>query len=746
MAASSSAAGDGGGADTGSPVAKRLKADAEPGPPDAAAGDSAGARAVPGPGAADDDVELTILADDTGAEADGQGSPTDDGGITAHMLEEEDRLHKETEKEDAEWRAEQLKLAKKDRSKSAIKKRVERLNHLLEKSIVYSEFLAQKLKNPNPSVSLDQDGKQGAGKSEGIVSDDLGRLPQPAAVSGGAMRDYQLVGVHWLTGLYENGLNGILGDEMGLGKTVQTIGFLAFLRERQTFGPFLIVGPLSTIGNWHNEFKRWAPSIPSLMYHGSREERDALLSGQLRHPENNPNFPVVITSYEIVLRDFKKLARFKWKFLVVDEGHRLKNLNCKLIHTLKALNAGNRLLLSGTPLQNNLTELWSLLNFLLPDIFDDLESFQQWFDFNVGDDVGEQKILKNEEETQVVTKLHLILKPFLLRRLKEDVDLTIPPKHEYVLYCDPTELQREQYVQILDKELVAEGQGGVRLNNILMQLRKCCNHPYLFGWPKDEGGQDRIDEDMVNASGKLVLLDRIMARLRKEGGHQTLIFSQMTAMLDILEDYCELRGLSFRRLDGGVSAADRLQAMNEFNNGGVDVFLLSTRAGGLGINLVSADTCIIFDSDWNPHADLQAQDRCHRIGQKSTVLVFRLLTADTVEEAVLTAAKQKLRLEQLVISKGKYKMVGEKTNREDHLKRKELQALLAYDPAKAALGKGDGSTTGSKTISDAELQAVMDRSGKARATGHGFAAVDKVVSKFDMEGRAAGAAGATEAE
>jgi len=551
--------------------------------------------------------------------------------------------------------------------------------------------------------------------------------------------------VHWLTGLYENGLNGILGDEMGLGKTVQTIGFLAFLRERGTHGPFLIVGPLSTIGNWANEFKKWAPSIPTLLYHGSKEERASLRSEHLRHP-NKPSFPVLITSYEIVLRDIKELRRYQWKFLVVDEGHRLKNLNCRLIRELKSLNAGNRLLLSGTPLQNNLAELWSLLNFLLPDIFDDLESFQSWFDFNLHDDDHTNKIMQAEEEQGVVTKLHLILKPFLLRRLKADVDLTIPPKHEYVLYCDLTDEQRRTYVSILEKELVTQ-QGAVRLNNILMQLRKCCNHPYLFEWPTDDGATDRIDEHLVQCSAKMILLDRIMSALHKEHStrpdqprHQVLIFSQMTSQLDILAEYCGLRGFSYERLDGSVPAAERLNAMDRFNKGGVDVFLLSTRAGGLGVNLVAADTCIIYDSDWNPHADLQAQDRCHRIGQKQTVLVLRLTTADTVEESVMQRAKDKLRLEQLVISKGKYKMVGEKTSRDETIHKNELQKLLAYDPAKAALG-----TNATRTISDEELSVVLDRSGKAgaSATGRGFAAVEAVISKFDMEGREGRAGGGT---
>ena len=266
------------------------------------------------------------------------------------------------------------------------------------------------------------------------------------------------------------------------------------------------------------------------------------------------------------------------------------------------------------------------------------------------------------------------------------------------------------------------------MQNVLMQLRKCCNHPYLFEWPIDpHTGQETVDEVLVQASGKMQLLDRILTELKRQGDHQVLIFSQMTRMLDILEDYLTWRTYKFRRLDGGVSAADRMQAMNDFNTDPtIDVFLLSTRAGGLGINLVSADTCIIFDSDWNPHADLQAQDRCHRIGQTKTVIVYRLATAETVEEKILEAAKQKLKLEQLVVSKGKFKDIGQKTDKNDGLQQGELQALLDFDPTKTALGRKENS----KIITDAELLKVLDRS-KGPVTGKGFKSVEKVTNSFD---------------
>jgi len=263
---------------------------------------------------------------------------------------------------------------------------------------------------------------------------------------------------------------------------------------------------------------------------------------------------------------------------------------------------------------------------------------------------------------------------------------------------------------------------------VLMQLRKCCNHPYLFEWPVDADGREVVDDVLLMASGKMQLLDRILSKLKAEGDHQILIFSQMTRMLDILEDYLSWKGMGFRRLDGTISNDERRQAMDDFNTDkSIDVFLLSTRAGGLGVNLVSADTCIIFDSDWNPHADLQAQDRCHRIGQTKTVMVYRLATAATVEEKVLHAAKQKLKLEQLVVSKGKFKDIGQKTDKNEKLQEGELLDLLAFDPSKSALGNKEQN----KVITDAELDEVLDRSGK-RKTGKGFMAVDKITSAFDQ--------------
>ena len=439
----------------------------------------------------------------------------------------------------------------------------------------------------------------------------------------------------WLISLYQNGLNGILADQMGLGKTVQTVGFLSHLRSKGVFGPFMIVAPLSTLPNWVSEFKRWTPDFPAILYHGTKLERLAYRNEHMRTPTTS-TFPVVCTSYEIVMADRKYLQKYSWKYIVVDEGHRLKNFDCKLIRELKAIPTANKLLLTGTPLQNNLPELWSLLHFLLPDVFNNLAQFQSWFDFSniVGDGVADasksKELMEEERRSRVVTKLHSILRPFLLRRIKGDVEHSIPKKKEIILWAHMTEAQSQFNTALVERTLstvlqkIAEkGSGTVvqvaQVNNVLMQLRKNCNHPDLITAPYDGSTVFPSPAELISTCGKFALMHRLLERLRKRG-HKVLIFSQMTRMLDLLESYLEQSGLRCCRIDGTVCWQDRQANMKQFNEDkDLFVFLLSTRAGGLGINLTGADTVIIYDSDWNPHQDMQAMDRCHRIGQARPV-------------------------------------------------------------------------------------------------------------------------------
>ena len=677
------------------------------------------------------------------------------------------------------------------------------------------EDLQAKAGQTSITEALAEETKDAAVKPGDIGMQDLRSAKQPDLVTGGYMRTYQLEGLDWLTSLYENGLNGILADEMGLGKTIQTISFIAFLREKGINGPFLIAAPLSTTSNWVAEFKKWTPKIPVVLYHGSKQEREEIRHKQFRNPGSD-KFPVICTSYEICMNDRKFLGHYGWKFIIIDEGHRIKNLNCRLIRELQSYQSANRLLITGTPLQNNLTELWSLLHFLMPTIFDKLESFESWFDFSaLKEKNGVEQILSAERQKNLVASLHAILKPFLLRRVKADVETSLPKKREYVLYAPLTQTQRELYQEILEgnsraylenkvvetlsgtatpnsvrssslkrkladdtstpnksakssrastpattngsgtrsrkakkqqgyeelsdskyfKQLedlpsspVSEDVGyyddeedkeraktlalakreiaNKKLQNPVMQLRQCCNSPHNFFYPFDLDDNTPVDETLITESGKMLLLDRLLPELLKRG-HKVLIFSQFKTQLDLLETYCtELRDWPVCRIDGSVAQSDRQEQILAFNEEGSDlnVFLLSTRAGGQGINLAAADTVLLFDSDWNPQQDLQAQDRAHRIGQTRPVVVYRFATKGTVEQMLLEKADSKRRLEKLVIQKGRFRNAKSDTGADFT----ELQRLLGRDD-----GEKIDVAQGKELLSDEDLAIVTDRSDEA---------------------------------
>ncbi|KAJ5322208.1 SNF2 family helicase/ATPase [Penicillium brevicompactum] len=478
----------------------------------------------------------------------------------------------------------------------------------------------------------------------------------PAFIHG-ELRDYQVAGLNWLVSLHENGISGILADEMGLGKTLQTISFLGYLRYICDInGPHLVVVPKSTLDNWKREFARWTPDIDVLVLQGNKDERQQIINDRLLQDE----FDVCITSYEMILREKSHLKKFAWEYIIIDEAHRIKNEESSLSQIIRLFNSRNRLLITGTPLQNNLHELWALLNFLLPDVFGDSEAFDQWFSN------------QNSDQDTVVQQLHRVLRPFLLRRVKSDVEKSLLPKKELNLYVGMSAMQKKWYQKILEKDIDAvNGAAGkreskTRLLNIVMQLRKCCNHPYLFEGA-EPGPPYTTDEHLVYNSGKMSILDKLLKRVKADGS-RVLIFSQMSRVLDILEDYCVFRDYNYCRIDGTTAHEDRIAAIDDYNKPGSDkfVFLLTTRAGGLGINLTTADIVVLFDSDWNPQADLQAMDRAHRIGQTKQVKVFRFVTEDAIEEKVLERAAQKLRLDQLVIQQGRAGQQA-KTNSKDDL-------------------------------------------------------------------------------
>lgn len=739
---------------------------------------------------------------------------------------------------------------------------------------------------------------------------------QPILVSGCTMKDYQLDGLEWLIALYENGLNGILADEMGLGKTLQCIALIAYLLENGVKGPFLVVAPLSTVPNWCREFARFAPKIKVLQYTGSKDYRKRFSFGKALKAQ------VVVTSYDLVIKDIRKFQRPKWTYLTVDEGHRLKNFNCTLIRLLKKLDVGNRLLLTGTPLQNNLKELWSLLNFILPDIFHDLELFELWFDFdNLEDSVGdtsheEKRLIQEKIQELFVKNLHSVLKPFLLRRIKKDVMKGLPPKKEYILFSSLTPMQSVFYKAIMDDYLpdmvltsyikeyalinypklfktkedlnkidkiilqvsgnevhmgpkrfrrsrydkediermlngdnsdilanvdlnddddnhygingpvstddsyteesqddedsdvneskvagkaqedwaeagldqllaqyeeeaksvepesppatgrrevettfdhavnhkgavagitgslmgvmTPESEDGRKdmirveskpdaantdepsrieessdnetfysvnehsnnevieilsddgdhehlsekdevykiikglfnkfvalvkvmpLKNKIMQMRKVCNTHLSYFNPYEGNNDAAIAKELMETSGKFQMLLQLLRRLVAEG-HKVLVFSQFTTALDYIRIVLDNEGFLCNQFDGRTKHEVREEEIEEFSRDGPDslqVFLLSTRSGGLGINLVKADTVILFDNDWNPQMDIQAIDRAHRIGQARPVKVFRFVVRQTVEELLILRSFSKRLLERMVIQDGDFHLGG----------------------------------------------------------------------------------------
>ncbi|CAI6334153.1 unnamed protein product [Periconia digitata] len=708
------------------------------------------------------------------------------------------------------------------------------------------EQLEEKAGESSLSEAIEEDTKQDDKIKTGEIGmQDLRSARQPKLVTGGNMRSYQLEGLEWLLSLYENGINGILADEMGLGKTIQTIALLAHLWEKKSYGPFLIAAPLSTTSNWVEEFQKWCPTIPVVLYHGDKTQRAEIRKQRLKNPGTD-EFPVVVTSYEICMNDRKFLANFGWQFIIIDEGHRIKNLDCRLIRELQSYQSANRLLITGTPLQNNLVELWSLLHFLLPTVFDKLSTFESWFDFSgLKDKASFEQLLSEERQQYLVKSLHAIMKPFLLRRVKMDVENLMPKKREYVLYAPLTPMQRGLYQAILDgtsrsyleekmverlsigttsgtatpsstrssngsrkrktltgsdtpnksartsreatprrgrgrpktnyeevsdREFFAnlEKQGEAqrteeqddeeldseaeeekvraatyeiakrqllqkKLGNPIMQLRLCCNSPYNFFNPfltastSDSeifASETDPDETVVTTSGKMLLLDSLLPELLSRG-HKVLIFSQFTTTLDLLSQYLTLRDWPHARIDGSIAQTDRHAQIRAFNappssssskkSQPTNVFILSTRAGGQGINLAAADTVILFDSDWNPQQDLQAMDRAHRIGQTRNVIVYRFATRNTVEQKLLESAEAKRRLEKLVIRKGGVGSTNSSsksgralTDKEHELD--ELQRLLRREDGEK-FDVGDGG--GVNLLGPDELEILLDRSNDA---------------------------------
>ncbi|RFU77325.1 hypothetical protein TARUN_4877 [Trichoderma arundinaceum] len=834
----------------------------------------------------------------------------DVGLVDEDIVKEEAKARSANNAIEEKRRATLLKQRRKKKAETKAEReaKARELDELLQKSAAFSDILTKKTQVLG-RVGSSLDGKK-------LGEHNLQMATQPKCMVGGTMREYQLEGLTWMYEICSQGMSGILADEMGLGKTIQTISLIALLREQEQYlGPHLIVAPLSTLSNWIDEFHKWVPSIPIEMYHGNKAQREEIfrkkIMSHLKSGRPTAKFPVVCTSYEMVLNDHHNLSRIKWEFIIIDEGHRMKNADAKLFQQLRQFSSATRLLITGTPLQNNLKELWSLLHFLLPNIFTDWEAFESWFDFSeLGDEKGTQQFIEDQMKQDLVKKIHLILQPLLLRRIKQDVAAYLPKKREYVLFAPMTKEQTDLYNVISNKNIdtrayledkaveiirskttsqastrassrarsttrksdsddkkvtlpvrqsargkkvedrsaspapnafslmmgkrgpgrppkntkpdpvatsttqtpkrkspptslasesksakssrqstplsvrhrrnvgrsykeadsdeekmsddefeaklaneMASEEGDEssaepmsaedmeraqtldmakkqisrkKLGNPLAQLRLVCNSPHNFYNPWAVTTDIPVDETIVTASGKMLLLDRLLRHLFIDD-HKVLIFSQFTTQLDILEDYCrELRGWKVCRIDGSIAQADRRESIRLFNNDPeYKIFLLSTRAGGQGINLASADTVILFDSDFNPQQDLQAQDRAHRIGQTRPVLVYRLATKGTVEESLLLSADAKRRLEKLVIRKGGFKSMGQKLNeKEEDLDPETLRALLLKD------GQVYEASGGDDVLSEKDLETICDRSEEAfekAARGDGDADAFRVV-------------------
>ncbi|KAL0491050.1 chromodomain-helicase-DNA-binding protein [Acrasis kona] len=525
------------------------------------------------------------------------------------------------------------------------------------------------------------------------------------------LRDYQLEGINWLHLGWCSYNNVILADEMGLGKTIQSITFLNYLfHERNIPGPFLVVVPLSTLHGWLKEFHKWAPELYVISYIGDGKSRQIIREYEMFHDADEGKrfkFNVLLTTYELILKDHEYLNKIRYSYLAIDEAHRLKNDKSKLYENLFDFHTAGRLLITGTPLQNSIRELWCLLHFLMPEKFDNAVAFEKQYSNLAQDDLN---------------KLHETLGPHILRRLKADVEKSLPRKMERILRVGLSDLQVQYQRYILQKNFSELNKSGTKpssLLNIVVELKKVCNHPYLF-----ESARDRVDHanktalyNLIHASGKMILLDKLLSRL-KETGHRVLIFSQMVKMLDVLAEYLALRGFQFQRLDGSTSSRQRHIVVDHFNaeNSTDFCFLLSTRAGGLGINLATADTVIIFDSDWNPQNDLQAEARAHRIGQTKTVNIYRLVTSHSVEEKILEAAKQKMILDHLVIQKmdtsGRMVQQVNKSNFSQFTK-DELEQVLKFGAADLFSNKEQSDpnqeSQSQKTLSELNIDEILAR-------------------------------------
>lgn len=566
-------------------------------------------------------------------------------------------------------------------------------------------------------------------------------IPQPEGLRR-ELKSYQVVGLNWLNLLHKENINGILADEMGLGKTIQTISLFQHLLESKEKGPHLIVVPSSTLRNWEREVTTWS-TLSTLIYYGKQKDREDIQYEIIEHRndyksgqvDSEYNFDIMITTYQVSMGKVDRgfLKSIKFNYLVLDEAQNIKNKESRRYQSLYRLKSQHRLLLTGTPLQNNLDELVSLLSFLMPSLFSDVGKVK------ISSEIKRlRKMNLIDEERDYVEKMKLILDPFILRRLKSQVGMQIEPKKEYIINCEMTDLQRDLYETIFrnSKDLIdeqeKEAENGKKkhmnqyLSNVLMQLRKVVNHPFLIrsSYPDDsvrkiatklhsvddDYSSDRLEDvvqdlmllsdfelndivscrpylrdyklnndQILNTSGKFKVLKRLLPKLR-ERGRRVIIFSQMTRVLDVLEVFLKDMHLGYLRLDGKTPVEERQNLIDEYtdNQEKYFVFLLSTLAGGVGINLVSANVVIFYDISFNPHVDRQAEDRCHRLGQEKEVEIYKLITVDSIEEHMLKMAEEKKELNDIMLNEGKYEKKFSHCNDNDEGEESKVQLVKSY--------------------------------------------------------------------
>ncbi|CAI5712273.1 unnamed protein product [Hyaloperonospora brassicae] len=591
---------------------------------------------------------------------------------------------------------------------------------VVDNSIDPHEHFASFLPERGSSSNGRPNDRLGAATKHGDANEFVPYEQSPTYKGGRTLRTYQVEGLNWMVSCIKAQRSCILADEMGLGKTVQIVSLIEHMKSEESIrGPFLIVVPLSTIQHWRREIESWT-DLNVCVYHDigdrttkftAKDMRTVIRDQEWYYPGLGNSifkFHILLTTFETILADFEEFEHIHWRLVVVDEAHRLKGAGSRVLKMMRVLHVDRKVLLTGTPLQNNTQELWVLLNYLEPVKFASLDEFNKHFG-------------KLHSQEQVV-RLQQLLSPYILRRVKEDVEKSIPPKEETIISVELTTLQKQYYRAIYDKNksfLYRGTKNGLpTLNNIQLQLRKCCNHPFLIKGVEerelDELGSNptpaQVIEKTIECSGKMMLVSKLIPKLKRDG-HKILIFSQFLKQLDLLERYCDANAFVYERLDGSTGGSMRQSAIDRFSrpHSKSFVFLLSTKAGGVGINLIAADTVIIFDSDWNPMNDLQAQSRCHRIGQKKSVQIYRLVTRNTYESEMFDRASRKLGLEHAVLGTASF-------NENSQITKPSAEQLVELLKRGAyALMKDDD--TASKEFAERDIETILKENARVLVVG-----------------------------